>query len=508
VIPVSRYCLILDFGHGGGRAFFYDIDSGNHVSAYQKWSYFSPEDDEFRKEFIPDDFFKILCDLTKTLIKKHHIQANEVIGLSSGCMRHTFVFLDEKGQALYGGPNTDTRGMFYQDVVEEDSHYDLYQLAGQWPPLLYLPSRLLWFKEEKPEIYGKIAYALSTGDWLNYQLSSKMVTEPSLASSTLLFDLRKGIWLDDVLEDLGLHDIELPQIGKSGDYIGGLTDESATLMGLKPDIPIVLGGGDTQLGLLSCNAVKSGDIGIVAGTSTPVMMVIDKAHVDSKRRIWTGSHILNDTWVLESNAQMAGLIYEWLKNNFQSILGKSNDEMYAYMENIARQVPPGSNDVIASLGTEIFNIQTLSVIRPSIFTFHQPVHPMNENPVSFADFTRAALENISYAIKGNIEQLRDVAKTDSEIIYITGGMTKNDLWLEILADVTNKTVLPTRYFEGTSIGGVICTSVGVGVYNDFTEAAENIVCFKNHINPDEKKVEIYKRTYHTWKEWYDKLGEF
>ena len=115
---------------------------------------------------------------------------------------------------------------------------------------------------------------------------------------------------------------------------------------------------------------------------------------------------------------------------------------------------------------------------------------------------------ISFAIKGNIEQLQEVAKTEGEIIYVTGGMTKNDLWLEILADVTNKTVLSTRFFEGTSMGGVICTSVSLGVYTDFTEAAEHIVCFKNQINPDEKKVEIYKRTYHTWKTWYDKLGEF
>ena len=283
---MSRYLLTLDFGHGGGRAFFYDVDSGKHFSSYQKWSYYSPEGDDFRKEFIPDDFLKILCTQTKNLLKKHKIKASDVVGVSSACMRHSFVFIDKNGKELYGGPNTDTRGLFYQDVVEEEIEEDLYKLTGQWPPLLYLPTRLLWFKEEKPELYHRIKYALSTGDWLIYRLSGEIVSEPSLASSTLLFDLKKRKWLFDVLDELDLNDIVLPKIISSGENVSGLTSKSAKLMGLKEGIPVVMGGGDTQLGLLSCGAVSNGDVGVVAGTSTPVMMVIDKPVVDSEKRIW------------------------------------------------------------------------------------------------------------------------------------------------------------------------------------------------------------------------------
>ena len=110
---VSRYLLSLDFGHGGGRAFFYDVDSGEYYSSYKKWSYFTPDDDEFKKEFIPNDFFKILCSQTRILLKKYKINPNDVIGISSACMRHSYVFLDKNGNELYGGPNTDTRGLFY-----------------------------------------------------------------------------------------------------------------------------------------------------------------------------------------------------------------------------------------------------------------------------------------------------------------------------------------------------------------------------------------------------------
>ncbi len=310
-----------------------------------------------------------------------------------------------------------------------------------------------------------------------------------------------------ISKTFNLDDIFLPKIISSGENVGELNSESANLMGLKEGIPVVMGGGDTQLGLLSCGAVSNGDVGVVAGTSTPVMMVLDKPVVDSKKRIWTGSHILKDRWVLESNAQMAGLIYEWLKNNFQKIIGKSNDEIYKYMEKIVRDVPPGSNDVIASLGTEIFNINTLSVIRPSIFTFNQPVHPMNENPASFADFTRASLENISYAIKGNIEQLEDVSKKNSQTVRVTGGMSNNNLWLEILANVTGKKIVSTSFYEGTSIGCVICAAVGTDIYKNFKEALKEIVNYKTEIKPDDEIVEIYNKKFNSWKEWYDRLGE-
>ena len=153
---MARYVVALDFGHGGGRVLFYDLDSGKYFSQYQKWSYFSPEGDDFRKEFVPSEFFDVLCGLTKDLVKGHGVRPGDVVGISTGCMRHSFVFLDKNGDEIYGGPNTDTRGVYYQDVIEEDLGYDLYRVTGQWTPLMYMPARLLWFKEEKPGVFKKI----------------------------------------------------------------------------------------------------------------------------------------------------------------------------------------------------------------------------------------------------------------------------------------------------------------------------------------------------------------
>lgn len=504
---MSQYVLALDFGHGGGRAIFLDIDTGNRFFSYQEWKYFSPEDDTYRKEFVASDFFNTFCHLVRDLVKKHKIKPEDVLGISTASMRHSNVFLDKNGKEVYAGSNTDIRGLFYQDVVEEKAGVDLYKLTGQWPPLMFMPSRLLWFKEEKPEVFNTIKHAMCTGDWLNYKLTGVIATEPSLASATMLFDLEKKRWLSNVVNKLGLDSVDLPEIHNAGEQIGEITNDVAKKMNLKPGIPVSLGGGDTQLGLLACSSVNDNDIGVVAGTSTPIMMILPKPVIDEERRIWTGCHVLPGKWILEGNAQMGGLSYGWLNNNFMGLLGRQEQETYKYMEKLASKAPPGSDDMIASLGAEIFNINELSIVRPGIFTFPQPGHPMNINPVTFGHFIRSTLENISYAIRGNIDQMEDIANKKNNELKVTGGMSRNKLWLEILSNVTKKNVIVTKESDGTAMGCAICAAVGSGIYNDFKNALKEIVELQKNITPKTELIETYGRCYITWKEWYDRIGK-
>jgi sugar (pentulose or hexulose) kinase len=503
---MSRYVLALDFGHGGGKALFLDLDSDKRFLAYKGWSYFSPEGDSYRKEFVADEFFDILCNLVKDLVKKHKIKPEDVVGISTACMRHAYVFLDSNGKEVYAGPNTDIRGLFYQDVVEQDVKLDLYKITGQGPALMYMPARLLWFKNEKPEVFEKIHYGLNIGDWLIYRLSGIIATEPSLASATMAFDLEKKTWLSEVLDVLGLNNINLPEIHNAGEQIGELKTDVAKKMNLKPGIPVVIGGGDTHLGLLACSGLYDGDIGVVAGTSTPVMMVLSKPVVDEKKRIWTGCHVLKDKWVLEGNGQMGGLSYQWLKNNFEVLLEKKDQEVYAYMEKLASKVPPGSDDMVASLGAEIFNLNEINIVRPAIFTFQQPGHVMNTSPATFGHFIRATLENVSYAIRGNIEQMEEISNKKSDELKVTGGMSRSTLWLEILSGVTGKKVKAGKVEDGTLLGCAMCAAVGSGIYKDFEEAAKEMVEIKKEISADKEQVEIYNKTYNNWKEWYDRIG--
>ena len=118
---MSKYALALDFGNGGGRALFLDLESGYSFSAYQSWSYYSPDGDGFKTEFNASEFFNVFCNLVNGIIYQHKINPDNVVGISVTSMRHACVFLDKDGKEVYAGPNVDTRGLFYQDVIEENT---------------------------------------------------------------------------------------------------------------------------------------------------------------------------------------------------------------------------------------------------------------------------------------------------------------------------------------------------------------------------------------------------
>jgi len=187
--------------------------------------------------------------------------------------------------------------------------------------------------------------------------------------------------------------------------------------------------------------------------------------------------------------------------------GKNEADTYAYMESIARTIPAGSDGVLASLGSEIFDINTISMVRPGALRFMQPVHPMNTTPATFAHFIRAALENIAFAVRGNIEQIEEITQRKTPLLRVTGGMTKNRLWAEILAQVTGKTVRVTTIDDGTAMGSALCAAVGAGVYPSLTQAVKDLVHLQPEIVPDEETVKIYDRCYETWREWYGKLPD-
>ena len=137
----------------------------------------------------------------------------------------------------------------------------------------------------------------------------------------------------------------------------------------------------------------------------------------------------------------------------------------------------------------------------------QPVHPMNTTPATFAHFIRAALENIAFAVRGNIEQIEEITQKKTGMLRVTGGMSKNSLWTEILSQVTRKTVAVSGIEDGTAMGSALCAAVGAGMFPTLEKAVDKVVRLQQHISPDEETAKIYDRSYDTWREWYAKLAE-
>ncbi|MHA1473413.1 MAG: FGGY family carbohydrate kinase, partial [Promethearchaeota archaeon] len=169
-----------------------------------------------------------------------------VCRLSTCTQRIASVFLDEKGNALYGGPNIDIRGIDSAYLVDDAfSESDLFEITGHSPSLLFCLARLLWFKEEAEDVYAKIKKVLTLDDWLVYKFTGNFYSNLSSAAETQILDIKKREWSSEIIDTFNFDPDFFPEIVDSGTVVGELKENLSNKFDLNRYVPFVISGGDT-----------------------------------------------------------------------------------------------------------------------------------------------------------------------------------------------------------------------------------------------------------------------
>jgi autoinducer 2 (AI-2) kinase len=506
----NEYLLGIDFGTSGGKCLIADI-KGNQLSrSFKEWWYVTPEElKPYGKEFNADQFWGYISEGIKEALHTAKISGSKVVGVSTSSLRQGIVLLDENGKELYAGPNIDARGALAQDkIMETLGEPGLFEITGQCPAVICAPSRLLWFKENKSEIYSKIRHMLMISDWIVYRLSGVYSSELSCASSSMWLDLEKANWSTKISEQLELPHEILPELHLSGQKVGEITKQASKETGLAEGTPVVMGGADSQLGLLGTGSVEEYDTTVIGGTTSMLQTVLSKPIIDPERRILTSCHVIKDKWVLEANAGMTGKVYNWLRDSLNKIRAgdkKTQELDYRAMDELATQVPPGSEDMFAFLGSEVMDLKKIDVIRPGIFLFPPPANPILTTPIDGRHMIRSVIEMMAYAIHANRMTIEDVLKRELELIRATGGLSKGKIWVQTISDVSGKPVETFKVIEGSLMGCAICAATGINEYKSLQEAAKNMVQPESRTEPDKERHEAYLNYYARWRELYDKI---
>jgi len=501
---MSRYLMAIDAGTGAGRCAIFDGEGKEISSSYREWQYITPKElDPLGKEFDPDNFWAIICDLIREAMAKGNVSKGDIKGISSTSQREGAVFLDESGRELYAGPNLDLRGIFTQDLIEESLGETVYDITGHAPYLVFMPSRLLWFRENKPEIYKRISHVLAVNEWVLFKLSGAYATEPATASGSLLFDINRVTWSKKILDTFEFREDLLPELDRAGEPAGEITPRASMETGLEKGTPVVVGGPDVECGLLGSKVFEDGEIGGTLGSTAPIMMVTSKPVIDPGKRTWTGCYMLPGKWTVESNAQMTGLVYRWLRDRIVNYEGRALS--YREMDEMAGGKPVGSGSTYAFLGPEIMNIPKMQVVRPGLFFFQPPANPVT-TPIDVGNLIRATLENICYAIRGNCEQLAGISGKNINELKFSGGLTSSGLFTQMLADVLDKKIAVPRIREASAMGCAICAAVGTGFYGDLVDASESMVSIEE-VTPLKENAREYQDHYQRWMSLYEKLPD-
>jgi autoinducer 2 (AI-2) kinase len=459
-------------------------------------------------EFDPRFVWTTLAATVRQVLR--HVDPARVAGVSVTALRLGNAFVDADGETIYLGPNCDLRALVSDLAVETllDEQV-IYEITRHWPPMVCAPSRLCWYRAHAPEIHARIRYALSFSDWMVYQLCGVVCSESSSAADLMLLDVGKRRWSTRMAAALGWDAMQLPPLLSPGEVAGTIHARAAAETGLRAGTPVVVGGGDTQCALLGMGVIDDGQIGIVAGSSAPVVMVNDRPTYDPDNNLWIGCHVLPDRWLLEANSGEMGSLHEWALNTFAADLKiqaqQTNQSVYRLFDEGAREAPVGCRGVTGHLGPRRHNLRHVNTGRPAgvLMPFGNAI---NQNP-DRENFLRAFYENCAFALRANVDLLEAVAGRRAASVTLGGGMSRSALLCEILASVLDRPVLAAAVCESSALGAAICAAKGAGLAGSLTEGAARMIGPGTTYEPAADDAAEYEDVYERWVEREEQLEE-
>lgn len=495
---MGRYLMALDAGIGGGRCVVFDTQ-GQYVSSnYREWTYNRPEGVSGAVEFNANEFWHILSEVIRKTVTELPGGAEEIAAISATCMREGFVLLDKSGEEIYAAPPFDERGRALNATLGQEMGEQIYQTTGHWPASLHAPGRILWFQQYEPQRWEQATSLLMIGDWILYRLTGEKAGEPSNLCSTVLLDTRRRDWADDILQRINLPREMLPPVRDAGELLGKVSPRAAEETGLRAGTPVVIGGGDSQSGLIGTGATRPGRVTAVAGTTTPILLAMDHPAIDPNMRPWTRCHAVPNMWCLEANAGMTGIVYRWVRDalcELEKTTGeKAGLDPYELMNQRAARVSIGANGVVVMASSRMDARRIDRLFAPGGI---MGLDPMQPTKTRMDEIIRATMENICYAVRANIELLSEVSGSRVEELRMCGGQARSPFWVQMQADILGIPVLISSTEEATALGAAICAGVGVGTFSDLDAGGEAVTSFTT-VEPQLEKRTEYEPHYQRW----------
>ncbi len=489
--PVSnRYLMALDMGTSSVKCLIVDTDGTTRAITRRQVSYETPEGlTPLAREFSPNEVWDTACLLIREALDRAGLMSGEIAAISATSQRQGMVALDKGGSELYAGPNRDVRAFFEGMALDGDHSDEIYAVTGHLPSFLFAPAKMSWLKAHRPDVYDMVSKVLPISGWLTFKLSGETACERSAMGEIGLVNVSTGEPDASRIENGSL----IAGLGTAGEVVGEVTSLAASETGLPQGLPVVLGGPDTQCGLLGMSVTSPGQLGILTGWSAPLQMVTSEPVFDPRRRTWTGCHPLPGRRVIESNTTEAGGSLDWINRILSMTDGTDNGQ--------AEGLALGADQGVVFLGPRIMNCSSMGLQLGGMLF---PV-PVAQSGLTGSDLYKAALENLAFAIRGNHHQIEEIVGSKVSEVWLSGGVANIRVFPQLIADTLNREVNVPITRDSSPLGAAICAAVGVGAYQSLEEAAAAMRGELSTLVPDPDAADALDQRYHKWLSIYEEL---
>ncbi len=485
---MNNYLLGLDIGTTGIKAVIFDIKGNILGSEYREYPLYTPS--SYIAEQDPSHWISSLVDCVKSLTDRYPSIKIEAIGIDG--QMHTSAFIDKDGNILRNAITwMDQRSKDIVSSLEKNPGRDfIFKHTLNFPTTTYLLPNLLWLKDNEPEVYEKIDKILIAKDYVKYWLTKELATDPSDASGTLLFDVKRLNWSKGLMEYFSIPKGWFPEVLSSTTIIGKLTRESASLLGLTEGIPVVNGCADHAATYIGGGVITKNEGAAIVGTAGVLSFMTDDPVPDKSYRILTWAHGIPDKWLLLGVMQTAGASLRWFRDAFSS--GQESYEEYSLL---AESISPGSDGLLFLPFLMGERSPYWNPMAKGIFYGIRYNHTK-------AHFVRAIMEGVAFGLKTILESAESLGVSVNRF-RILGGGSFSKVWQKIIASVLDKNVIIVKNKEQAAFGAALLSGIGVGIYSSFEEATSGKIQVEEEIVSEGSLK--YQNGYKLYKELYEVL---
>ena len=418
--------------------------------------------------------------------------ASQVAGIGAGGQMHGLVVLDENDRVirpaiLWNDGRTQPQVEYLNEQIGRDvlsARTANIAFAGFTAP------KILWMRENEPELFARIRKIMLPKDYINYLLTGVHCTDYSDASGMLLLDVEHKCWSREMLDLCGITEDQMPRLFESWETVGTLTSSAAGLLGLPENVKVCAGAGDNAAAAVGCGVVGKGGCNISLGTSGTIFITSDRFSVDSHNALHSFDHADGGYHLMGCILSAASCNKWWMEDILRT-------EEYAAEQAPITEDKLGKNDVY---------------YLPYLMGERSPHNDPSARGAFLGlrmdtqreDLTQAVLEGVAFAFRDCLE-IAKAQGIEVPVSRVCGGGAKSPLWRRILSNVLGIPLELPMTEQGPGYGGAMLAAVTCGEYPSVAACAEALIRVKETTVPEPALVQAYDEKYRTWKRLYPAL---
>lgn len=496
-----KYLLGIDIGTSATKTVLFNQNGDVIISKSIEYPLYQPKNGYAEQN--PIDWWNACRDTIKYVVQNSGIEPIDIVSIGLAGQMHGLVMLGNDGGVLRNAiiwcdQRTESE---CREITSKVGGKRLIEITANPALTGFTASKILWVKNNEPEVYKKCRHILLPKDYIRYKLGGVFASDVSDASGTGLLDIHTRDWSLEILEKLDIDKGMLAKVYESIEVTGHTTKEIQEQTGLYPGTIIVAGAGDNASAAVGTGVVSDGEAFTTIGSSGVVFAHSSSINIDAKGRVHTFCCAVPGQYHLMGVTQAAGLSLKWYRDTFcDKELEIANNEKIDIYELITKDV--GN----ISIGCDKL------IYLPYLMGERTPHLDPNCRGVLFGlsashtkeHITRAIMEGVSYSLLDCVNIFRSMGIIIDDMI-LCGGGAHSTTWRQMLADLYECRVKTINSKEGPALGAAILAGVGAGIFETVQDACLNIIKFSKQQDNIQSNTQEYKKYYKIYGNLYNNL---